>query len=141
MNKNASVNEEPSLESRVAARLAQALTARAEALPHDVTERLRVAREVALANRPRAVASPRWVGLTASGEGLLSGGATWWQRAAAALPLAALVVGLMAIERWSMRENVLEAADLDVRLLADDLPPTAYSDPGFAEYLRSAPSP
>jgi hypothetical protein len=24
-------------------------------------------------------------------------------------------------------------------ILADDLPPAAYSDPGFAEYLRSAP--
>jgi hypothetical protein len=141
MRRQARNNDEPSLEARVAARLAQALTRQAESLPHDITERLRVARELALASRPAAVASGRLVGLTAGGEGLLAGGATWWQRASAFVPLAALVVGLMAIEQWAARENVLDAAELDARLLADDLPPTAYSDPGFAEYLRSAPSP
>jgi hypothetical protein len=26
-------------------------------------------------------------------------------------------------------------------LLADDLPPEAYADPGFAEFLRSDPAP
>jgi hypothetical protein len=33
----------------------------------------------------------------------------------------------------------LAAADLDGSLLADTLPPAAYADPGFAEFVRSAP--
>jgi Protein of unknown function (DUF3619) len=36
---------------------------------------------------------------------------------------------------------VLAAAEIDAQLLSDSLPPTAYSDPGFAEYLRSTPQP
>ncbi len=56
----------------------------------------------------------------------------------AVLPLLALVVGLLMIDHWSMREQVLAAADVDTQLLADDLPPTAYTDPGFADFMRSA---
>lgn len=141
MKQQQRIAEEPSLEARLGARLAQGLTAQAEALPHDVTERLRVAREAALSSRRRSLASAHVVGLSPSGEGVLSGDASWWRRAAAGLPIAALVLGLMAIEHWVSRESVLQAADLDARLLADDLPPSAYSDPGFAEYLRTAPPP
>ena len=63
----------------------------------------------------------------------------WWQRAASFLPLVVLVMGLVAIDRWSVREQVLAAADIDAQLLSDNLPPAAYSDPGFAEFLRSTP--
>jgi hypothetical protein len=52
-----------------------------------------------------------------------------------------LVGGLLMIGHWSAREQVVAAADFDTQLLADDLPPSAYSDPGFAEYLRSATPP
>ena len=71
----------------------------------------------------------------------LSGFGAWWPRAASVLPLLVLVAGFLMIEQWSVREQVLAAAEIDSRLLADDLPPAAYSDPGFAEYLRSAPPP
>jgi hypothetical protein len=56
---------------------------------------------------------------------------------AALLPLLVLLIGLVFIDQWNLREQVLAAADIDAVLLADDLPPAAYSDPGFAEYLRS----
>ena len=72
---------------------------------------------------------------------MLGGFTPWWQRLAAVLPLVLLVSGLVAIDQWSIREEVVAAADLDAQLLADDLPPAAFSDPGFAEYLRSAPPP
>ena len=35
------------------------------------------------------------------------------------------------------RRQVVAAAEIDAALLTDDLPPDAYSDPGFAEFLRS----
>jgi len=57
------------------------------------------------------------------------------------LPLLVLVSGLALIDQWVVHQQVLDAAEMDAQLLSDDLPPTAYSDPGFVEYLRSAPSP
>lgn len=130
-------------EPQLAARLATVLTARAEALPHDVTERLRFAREQALLRAQRTAAAPTaaHVGVSSSGLGVLAGFAPWWQRVASVLPLLLLVSGLVAIDQWATHEQVLAAADIDAQLLADDLPPDAWSDPGFAEYLRSAPPP
>jgi hypothetical protein len=52
-----------------------------------------------------------------------------------------LVAGLLAIDSWALREQVVAAADFDAQLLADDLPPAAFSDPGFAEFIRSTPQP
>ena len=57
------------------------------------------------------------------------------------LPLLVLVSGLLMIERWAQQEQVLAAAEIDTQLLSDDLPPAAYSDPGFGEFLRAAPPP
>jgi hypothetical protein len=65
----------------------------------------------------------------------------WFQRAAGLLPLVVLVAGLFAIDNRTTREQVVAAAEIDSQLLADQLPPAAYSDPGFAEFLRSSPPP
>ncbi|MBU6258034.1 MAG: DUF3619 family protein, partial [Burkholderiales bacterium] len=88
------------------------------------------------------------VGVGASGAATLGRGfggfdAVWplWQRLASVLPLALLVVGLYAIEHQAVKEQVVAAAEFDSQLLADSLPPAAYTDPGFAEYLRTAPKP
>ena len=136
-------NDSSAIEVRLAARLAGALTVRAQSLPQDVSERLRFAREQALARareqQRTAATSPAVVGVSAGGVGALGGFAPWWQRAASLLPLLVLVAGLVAIDQWSTYEQVLAAAEIDSQLLADDLPPDAYSDPGFAEFLRSPP--
>jgi hypothetical protein len=132
-----------SVEARLAARLAGALSLNAQALPHDVTERLRFGREKALARaRELRSAAPALVaGVTAGGAAQLAqaGFGGWWHRAASVLPLLLLVAGLIMIDRWMMHEQVLTAADIDAQILADDLPPAAYSDPGFVEFLRSPP--
>jgi Protein of unknown function (DUF3619) len=136
------------LESRLAMHFAGALSARVEQLPHDVTERLRFAREQALGKArdmrrlaPAVAAAVAVVGLSSRGAASLGGFVPWWQRAASVLPLVMLVSGLFMIEHWTAREQAFAAADIDAQLLADDLPPAAYGDPGFAEYLRSAPAP
>jgi hypothetical protein len=133
------------MEARLGARLAVALSSEAEGLPHDVNERLRFSRERALAAGRAAralvkapVAAPAAVSV---GRGTLAGFVPWWQRAASAVPLVLLVAGLLMIDHWSMREQVVAAAEFDAQLLADDLPPAAFSDPGFAEFLRTAPNP
>ena len=145
MSSTSRISEDSGIEARLAARLAGTLTQAAESLPHDVSERLRVARQQALA-RAREVrlavpAAATVSGVSASGALTLSGFWPRWQRAASLLPLLVLLGGLFAIDQWVTREQVLTAAEIDAQLLSDDLPPAAYTDPGFAEYLRSSPPP
>lgn len=134
-----------SLESRLAARLASALTLRSEALPHDVNERLRVARSQALSRarltRLQTSGAATVVGTSAGGDATLGGLASWWQRAASVMPLVVLVLGILMIDNHKLREQVVAAAEIDALLLSDALPPAAYSDPGFGEFLRSPPTP
>lgn len=133
------------VEARLGYRLASALSA--QTLSHDVGERLRVAREQALARAREvrraapaaATARASVLSVSSSGEATLGGFVPWWQRAASVLPLIVLVSGLVAIDRFTMREQAISAADIDAQILSDDLPPAAYSDPGFAEFLRSGP--
>lgn len=130
------------LQERFARRVAAALDEREAAQPrHDIAERLRVAREQALARRPRqaAAAAPS---VLATGGGTVAlggsgGGSTpWWLRLSALAPLALLVAGLMLIDARYTRSQIEAAAEVDAAILADDLPPEAYSDPGFVEYLK-----
>ena len=53
------------------------------------------------------------------------------------LPLLALAAGLIVIQRWHSSTQISAAAEIDASLLADDVPPDAYSDPGFVEFLKT----
>lgn len=149
MNSNGNRNHQATanLEARVAARLAARLHASADAVPHDISERLRVAREHAVERARttrRAEAATRWVVAGASGGSATlawQGAPGWWMKLASLLPLAVLVAGLVLIEYQGEREQIAIAAEVDAALLADDLPPSAYHDPGFAEYLRQSDTP
>ena len=48
----------------------------------------------------------------------------------------ALVVGLVVVNAVQNDLSALELADIDAALLVDDLPPVAYVDPGFAQFLK-----
>jgi len=131
------------LQNRLAASMSGALSQSAHALPHEVIERLRFAREQSLVKaRESRLALPaglQVLGVSTSGTALLGSMPSWWQRALSVLPLVLLVAGLLAIQKFSAREQMMAAADVDAVLLTDQLPPAAYSDPGFGEYLRSPP--
>lgn len=129
---------------RAAALLAQASTR----LPHDVEQRLRVAREQAVATARHVLAAqatrPAGVLLLGGGAAGLSGagglpGTPWWARFAAWAPGVVLALGLVAIDRLHDEQRVMAAVEIDSALLADDLPPAAYSDPGFAQFVRQSP--
>jgi len=132
------------LEARFGMRLGSILTERAQACPHDISERLRFGREMALARAQsrRVVQSAVAGGTEVAGRSGLSAvlgqRPPWMFRLASALPLLLLVAGMMLIDEWHDRAQIVAAADVDTALLADDLPPGAYSDPGFVEYLKSA---
>lgn len=126
-------------ESRFALRVAACLTEQSEHVRPDVSERLRIGREQALerARQARRLQSAETrSGLTAVGLAILGGGG-WWARLGLVLPLVALVVGLGVIQHLQDEEQVNAAADIDAALLADDVPPRAYGDPGFVEFLKS----
>lgn len=142
MNRSRFGTDQHAIEARLGARLAASLSQGTNTPGHDVAERLRVAREQALL-RARAARQPAaatgTVALGHGGAAQLAGFSPWRERLALALPLLLMVAGLIAIEQWTARERVLAAADLDAQLLTDSLPPAAYTDPGFVEYLRTAP--
>ena len=129
-----------SLESRFALRIASRLNERSQELGSDVNERLRFAREQAL-SRARLVRSnelPVPVGITRAGAVLLGRARSgWWIRIASIMPVFALVGGLVMIQHWQDRNQIAVAAEIDSALLADDLPPNAYSDAGFVEFLKT----
>jgi hypothetical protein len=131
------------MEARLALRLTAHLTEHTTNLPQDVSERLRFAREQAL-QRARAVrtaeatepvVAPGSTTTLPLGRG--EGGAGWWVQLAAVIPLIALVGGLLLIQQLHNNEQISAAAEIDASLLADDLPPSAYSDPGFVEFLKA----
>lgn len=134
------------LQARLASQLAAVLSEGVRALPHDITERLRFGRELALAKArdmrlapQAAAANPTW--LNSAGTLAMGGPLPGWHRALSLFPLLMLVAGMFLIDRWATREQVMAVADVDAVLLADDLPPTAYQDPGFIEFLRAPPPP
>ena len=135
--------ESDSLEARFAMRVSARLNEHAHAVAPDIGERLRFAREqaVARASQARSAAlaqsGPSVIG---AGAALLGGAGGWWVRVASVLPLLVLAAGLVLIERWQTDAQISVAAEVDAALLADTLPPTAYSDVGFVEFLKTPPN-
>ncbi len=129
-------------EARFGLRVAAALSEQGNALPHDLSERLKFARHQALKRRlqpARVTAAAAAPALQPQGRtlALFGGGGGGWMRFASLLPLVALVVGLVAIQHQHSSAQIREAADIDAELLGDDLPPDAYRDAGFVEFLKT----
>jgi hypothetical protein len=120
------------------ARVAHLLDDGTRHMPRDIGERLRAARTQALAHRrvSEVVAAPAV--LAQGNAATLAGGLGFWGGAASWLPLVALVIGLMGIGTLQEQMRASEVADVDTELLTGDLPTAAYTDPGFAQYLRRA---
>lgn len=126
------------LEARFGLRLAHRLTQQADDLPHDIAERLRSAREQALARaKPRLIGAR--AGVPAGGALALAGddGDSGWWRWSSLVPLVLLILGLVALQQWHHLEEISAAAEVDAALLTDEVPPSAYADPGFMEFLRA----
>ena len=138
------------LVTRFGLRVTASLNEQARTLPHDVSERLRFAREQALtmaqsnrASRAVPVTSAQAVqpvqngstmalmGLGGPGEKPSQG----WLKFVSFLPLVGLVAGILLIQHGQWDQQVRAAAEIDAALLSDNLPPAAYGDPGFSEYL------
>ncbi len=142
-------HEVDALEARFGLRVTARLNEGTQTLPHDVSERLRVARQQALeraaARRLKTASSAstaddvvtmgngsaalHWQGLPTDQR------PGWLTALAGLLPVLLLLVGLLFISHWRDREQIATTADIDSALLGDDLPPAAFTDPGFVEFL------
>lgn len=128
------------LQDRYGLRLAARLSHGTDTLPHEITERLKAARVLALGRRKpaqRVVAG--WA--HATGATVVLGGGredkiSWWSGLASALPLVVLAIGLVTIHVTQNERVASELAAVDAALLVDDLPPAAYADPGFARFIQ-----
>ena len=129
---------------RFARRITAQLDDGLETLPYEVNERLRASRVQAVAQRKRAVVvatTQTSSVLTRLGNTLSlgTGGGTpgWWFSVLSVVPVLALVAAIMVIGNAQDETSMFEAAEVDAVLLTDTLPPTAYADPGFAQFLKT----
>lgn len=125
------------LQNRFGLRVAARLSAGAETLPHDINERLRAAREQALTRRKLTPTGAPQRTTSAELPSLADEGLGFWGRLVSYSLALMLVAGLVAISLTQEDERMAEMADLDAALLTDELPPEAYADPGFLQYLKS----
>lgn len=127
-------------QDRFGLKLAARLSKSADALPHDISERLRASRMQALSQLKAAQARTAST-ISANGNtATLTFGnekTGLWGRIAAIAPLIVLIAGLVAINIIQNDDRAKELAEIDAALLTDDLPPAAYTDPGFVQFLRA----
>ena len=151
------------LEARFGYRAAARLSESADALPHDVCERLKVARANAMARRKvtktntvSTTAGAVEVSVNADGslnangafggsEGDKSGdkrqrgqkSGAWTFFVEWALPVLVISAALIGLSEWNQSNQIASTADMDAAVLADELPTQAYTDPGFAQFLKN----
>ena len=107
-------------------------------LPRDISERLRASRMRAVSSRS-VLAQPSYRNVLQNGAVTLNGGdegLNFWNRIGSFIPLIALIVGLATIQNFLDDDRANQLAEVDAALLADDLPPSAYADPGFLQFLK-----
>lgn len=147
MNTNRRMQRQQTLEDRLGLRMAARLSSSANGLSHDVQERLRAAREQAVARRKQSVAVVQQAVAPAQGVLRLGDAAALgrsgfdpfdrWGQIATAVLVAALAIALVTVVHVQSEDRAMEVADVDEALLTDDLPPQAYTDPGFLQFLKT----
>ncbi|MFI5446154.1 DUF3619 family protein [Polaromonas sp. UC242_47] len=138
---NSQQNRTDILQDRYGLKTASYLSAGAADLPYDISERLRAARAQAVAARKIAKVQTAPATAASSAGSTLTWGSDesfgFWRRIGSVLPLIALVAGLLIINSMQSDSRVRELAEVDSALLTDDLPPDAYFDPGFVQFLKT----
>ena len=129
------------LQDRFALKATSYLSAGSADLPYDISERLRAARTQAVSKRKlvklQTAGSVQQNGSSTTltmGDG---GGLSWWARAGFFVPLVTLVFGLLVINSVQNENRAQELAAVDAALLTDELPPAAFADPGFVQFLKT----
>ncbi|MCL4747952.1 MAG: DUF3619 family protein [Burkholderiaceae bacterium] len=143
-------------EHRFGQSVQRVLEASAQRLPYRVVVRLEKSRQAALSRMPgeqrqvEHVAEPfrnaAEVGLSPDGSAALASGPESdlprsWRVVFSVIPILAVVAGLVLISDWVDSDRAAEIADVDVAVLVDDLPISAYTDRGFGVFLKNTHRP
>jgi len=119
-------------------RVRHALNENLNQLPPSAADRLAFARKLALSRKKRE--NPLTLAVTqhalAGGMGSLFGDRlSWLVRMGMAMPVLVAAFGVVGIYQVEEARRIKETADIDVAVLSDELPLTAYADHGFNAYL------
>ena len=111
-------------------------------LPYDIAERLRAARMRAVAARRISQTEWQTVSEVQAQNGVLnmkfpSKAHVFLNSLVSLIPLICLAAGLVMLYDFHNDQSAKELAEVDSALLVDDLPPQAYTDPGFAHFLKN----
>lgn len=135
-------------EQQFAEQIRLALDESTDRLPYRVTYRLQAARLAALGRMAETRAAPEESlalssalgggALTLGGDPSSGGGpARWGRLAMGMLSALAVAVGLFVISEWSEMDKADEAAEIDMAVLTDDVPISAYADRGFGVFIKN----
>jgi hypothetical protein len=124
-------------------RMAALLDQNTQQLPYEISERLRAARTRAL-----AAGRAKRAELTTVADAQIQSNGTVrlpfqssthdiYKLLASFIPLVCLAAGLMMLYEFHNDQAAMELAEIDSALLIDDLPPQAYADPAFFDFLKN----
>lgn len=107
-------------------------------LPGSITEKLASARKLAISRKkkdsPLAIFVPAQQ-LAGQIGSFVGAPVSWLARMGFAIPIVILALGLTGIYQYEQERRISDTAELDVAVLTDDLPLSAYLDYGFNAYL------
>ncbi len=117
----------------------RALNAGLQDMPQAKTDRLAAARRAAIARKkpdaPITIQVRQRTLAGNSGQISFEDPISWMRRMGLALPLLALVLGLIVLWQTEEKQHISDIAEIDAAVLSDELPLSAYMDHGFNAYL------
>ncbi|HWZ47666.1 MAG TPA: DUF3619 family protein [Herbaspirillum sp.] len=131
-------------ETQFAYKVRHALDHNLDSLPESTTQRLAVARAMAMSRKKQAAPltqmqhSPRLSGATGGTMTFPPNNRqlfAWLGRLGVVLPILLGIVLFVGIYQSEERDRIAELADIDSAILSDELPISAYLDHGFKAYL------
>ncbi|MDR2240635.1 MAG: DUF3619 family protein [Zoogloeaceae bacterium] len=121
-------------ERELAHKIRHYLNLGADEVDRGTADRLFAARRSALARQKTANAQR-----TLAGIGHIAAEAVL-PRVKALIAIAGLITGVVGVSLWNDAEKTAELEEIDIALLADDLPINAYLDKGFQTWISEHPS-
>lgn len=117
-----------------------ALNEKLDDLPPNITENLASSRKTAISRKKKDSPLRVFVRQNAFaghvGTFFSDPAYYWMSRVGTLIVAAALVGGLMGMFHAEKQRNLREAAEIDIAVVSDELPPSAYLDNGFRAYLE-----
>lgn len=123
-------------DERFAYRIRQTLNQGSHDIPPAALRRLEAARHLALSRQKQAAPALALAG----GHGSIHFGGPLPGYLKPILAALALLLGMYISFYWQSHEYISEMEAVDSALLADDLPPEAFLDQDFSEWLNDSPA-